>query len=189
MSPYRHIKLLLMRHLKSKWVWLGHVAFIFDFWVTVRKTVRPMLSVRCLFCLSVTLVHCGQTVGRIKIKLGVGSGHIVLDGDPALPPPKGHSPPPPIFGPYLLWPSGCMDQDVTWYGARPRPRRLCVRWGAWTTSIYLLHGKARTAHSFEFCTVMQPFEIRVPMILKFVSATCTFFWWPNLWFRLESTLQ
>jgi len=22
-----------------------------------------------------------------------------------------------------------MDQDVTWYGARPRPRRLCVRWG------------------------------------------------------------
>jgi len=22
-----------------------------------------------------------------------------------------------------------MDQDVTWYEARPRPRRLCVRWG------------------------------------------------------------
>ena len=22
-----------------------------------------------------------------------------------------------------------MDQDVTWYGARPRPRRLCVRLG------------------------------------------------------------
>ena len=22
-----------------------------------------------------------------------------------------------------------MDQDVTWYGARPLPRRLCVRWG------------------------------------------------------------
>jgi len=36
---------------------------------------------------------------------------------------------PPIFGPYLLRPNGCMDQDVTWYGARPRPRRLCVRWG------------------------------------------------------------
>jgi len=25
---------------------------------------------------------------------------------------------------------GQMDQDVTWYGARPRPRRLCVRWGS-----------------------------------------------------------
>jgi len=35
-------------------------------------------------------------VGRIKMKLGmqvgVGPGHIVLDGDPAPPPPKGHSP-------------------------------------------------------------------------------------------------
>jgi len=36
---------------------------------------------------------------------------------------------PPIFGPYLLRPNGSMDQDVTWYGARPRPRRFCVRWG------------------------------------------------------------
>ena len=53
--------------------------------------VRPMLLVRCLsVCLSVlsvTLVHCGQTVGRIKMKLGVqvglGPGHIVLDGHPA----------------------------------------------------------------------------------------------------------
>jgi len=40
-------------------------------------------------CLSVMLVYCGQTVGWIKIKLGmeVGliPGHIVLDGDPALP--------------------------------------------------------------------------------------------------------
>jgi len=32
---------------------------------------------------------------------------------------------PPIFGPYQLRPNGCMDQDVTWYGARLRPRRLC----------------------------------------------------------------
>ena len=52
-------------------------------------------------------------------------GHIVLGGDPALPPPKGHNPP--IFGPYLLRPNGCMDQDATRHGARPRPRRLCVR--------------------------------------------------------------
>ena len=46
--------------------------------------------------LSVTFVHCGQTVRRIKIKLGmqVGLGpvHILLDGNPAPPPPKGHSP-------------------------------------------------------------------------------------------------
>jgi len=37
------------------------------------------------------LVYCGQTVGRIKMKLGtqLGLGHIVLDGDPAAPPQKG----------------------------------------------------------------------------------------------------
>jgi len=39
------------------------------------------------------LVYCGQTVGWIKMKLGIhvglGPGHIVLDGDPAPPPPKG----------------------------------------------------------------------------------------------------
>ena len=49
----------------------------------------------CLVCLSVTFVHCGQTVGRIKMKfgnqVGLGSGHIVLDGNPAPPPPKGHT--------------------------------------------------------------------------------------------------
>jgi len=35
----------------------------------------------------------------------------------------------PIFGSRLLWPNGCMDQDVTWYGGRPRPMRHCVRCG------------------------------------------------------------
>jgi len=48
------------------------------------------------------------------MQVGIGPGHIVLDGEPDPPPPKGHSPP--IFGPYLLRPNGCMDQDVTWYG-------------------------------------------------------------------------
>ena len=51
----------------------------------------------CLSVLSVTIVHCGQPVGRIKMKLGsqvvLGPGHIVLHGDPPPPPPKGHSPP------------------------------------------------------------------------------------------------
>ena len=42
-------------------------------------------------------------------EVGLGPGHIVLDGNPA-PPRKGHSSPPPIFGPCLLWPNGWMDQ-------------------------------------------------------------------------------
>jgi len=81
----------------------------------------PVLSVClsvCVCLLSVMLVYCGRTVGWMKMKLGVlvglGPGHIVLDGDPAPPPPKGHSTP--IFGQYLnlLWPNGWMDQDATW---------------------------------------------------------------------------
>jgi len=51
-------------------------------------------------------------LGRIKMKLGkqvgLGPGHIVLDGDPGPLPQKGTAP---IFGPYLLWLNGSMDQD------------------------------------------------------------------------------
>jgi len=60
-------------------------------------------------------MYYGQTIGWIKMKLGIevglGPGHIVLDGDPAAP-QKGHSPPP-IIGPHLLWPNGWMDKDAT----------------------------------------------------------------------------
>jgi len=66
------------------------------FWATVCKTVRPMLSDRCLSVLSVTLVYCGRMVGRNKMKLGMqvglGPGHIVLDGTRS-PSPKGAQPP------------------------------------------------------------------------------------------------
>jgi len=43
-------------------------------------------------------------------------------------PQKGRNPP--IFGPRLLWPNGCMDQDATWYGGRPREAyaTLCSMW-------------------------------------------------------------
>ena len=64
---------------------------------------------------------------KLGTQVGIGPGHIVLDGDPAPPPQKGLSHP--LFGPYPLRPNGFIDQDATWYGGRPRPRRLCVRWG------------------------------------------------------------
>jgi len=41
---------------------------------------------------------------------GLGPNHIVLDGKPA-PSPKEAEPS--IFGPRLLWPNGCMNQDAT----------------------------------------------------------------------------
>jgi len=64
-------------------------------------------------------------------RCGLGPSHIVLDGDPAPLPQKGDRAPPvfAIFGPFLLSPNGWMHQDATWYGGRPRPRRLCVQWG------------------------------------------------------------
>jgi len=65
---------------------------------------------------TVTLVYYGQMVGWIKMKLGTKvdlvRSHIVLDGEPALPPPKWQAPPP-VFVQYLLWPNGWMDQDAT----------------------------------------------------------------------------
>jgi len=48
-------------------------------------------------------------------EVGLGPGDIALDGDPVSPPPKKkqieHSLP--IFGAYLFWPNGWMDQDAT----------------------------------------------------------------------------
>jgi len=77
-------------------MWTNNFEQLLDsFWATVCKTVSHTLSDRrlvlfvlsCLSYLSVTLEYCGQTVGRIKTKLGMrvglGPGHIVLDGDPA----------------------------------------------------------------------------------------------------------
>jgi len=78
-------------------------------------------------------VYCGQTAAWIKMPLGTEVGlspdDIVLDGDPAFPPQQGPERPSPIFGPCLLWLNGRMDQNVTWFGGKPRPRRRCVRWG------------------------------------------------------------
>jgi len=79
------------------------------------KTIRPVLPDRCpvlscLSVLSVMLMYCGQTVGMIKMKLGMrvdlGPGHIVLDGDPAGPPQRGGRASPSVFGQYILWLNG-----------------------------------------------------------------------------------
>jgi len=70
--------------------------------------------------------NCAQTAGCITMPLGVevglSLGDFVLDGDPASPPLKGHSPP--IFGQCPLWPNDWLDYHGTWYGGRPRLRRL-----------------------------------------------------------------
>jgi len=78
-------------------------------------------------------VYCGQTAGWIKMALGMeiglSPGDFVLDRDPAPLTKKKAESPFPIFCPFLLWPNGYMHQDATWYGGRPHPKGLCVRWG------------------------------------------------------------
>jgi len=115
-----------------------HASFC-SIWATVCKTVRPMLSDRCLSCLSCLSVCMSVCDVRALWPNGWTDQdetrhagrpwrcpHCVRWGSSS-PSPKGAQPP--IFGPYLLRPNGCMDQDVTSYGARPWPRRLCARWG------------------------------------------------------------
>jgi len=81
-------------------------------------------------------VYCGQTTAWTRMQLGMdvglGSGHIVLDGDSVPSPQKGGTAP--NFWPMSMWPNGCMDQDATWYGGRPRPRPHCTRWGPSSSS-------------------------------------------------------
>ena len=64
-------------------------------------------------------VSWGQTAGFIKMPLGMevglSQGDSVLDG--TQPPLQKSGGAPPIFGPCLLRPNSCMDQDATWHGA------------------------------------------------------------------------
>jgi len=62
-------------------------------------------------------ICCGQMALWIKMPLGMevnlSPGDFVLDGDrPSSPFPPERAQPP-TFGPCLLWPNGCMYQDIT----------------------------------------------------------------------------
>jgi len=57
--------------------------------------------------------------------IGHDPSDIVLDGDLALPPPKRGQSPPTIFGPCLLCPNGCINQDATCYDGKPWPGQHC----------------------------------------------------------------
>ena len=62
---------------------------------------------------------------KLGMQVGLGPGHIVLNVDPA--PPKGAQPT--NFWPMSVVANGWMDEDATWCGGRPWPRRHFVRWG------------------------------------------------------------
>jgi len=75
-----------------------------------RPTARPSYRGRCV---SYDIAIWNATIYRLTCWATIWSLH----------------PPHPIFGPYLVWPNGWMDEDTTWYGSRPRPRPHCIRPG------------------------------------------------------------
>ena len=48
----------------------------------------------------------------LSTEVDLSLGHIVLDGEPASSPHKGHSGPSPVFGPCLLWPWSPISTSV-----------------------------------------------------------------------------
>jgi len=78
-----------------------------------------------------------------------------------LPSAKGTQPQ--IFGPYLLWSNGWVDQDATWYGGRPRPKRHCVRWGS--SSTFPKKGKASQFSAHVYCSQTAGW-IKIPLDME-----------------------
>ena len=76
-------------------------------------------------------ICCGQTAAWIKMPLcmevGLGPGDCVRWGPRSPLPKKGWSTP--KFWPLFIVAKRLDDQDGTWHGGRPQPRRLCDRWG------------------------------------------------------------
>jgi len=63
---------------------------------------------------------------KLGLQVGLGPGHIVLDGDPAPLPQRGTAP---NFRPISLRPNGCIDKIPLGMEVGLGPGRLCVRWG------------------------------------------------------------
>ena len=150
--------------------------FVLCYWTVV-------LSVS-LSVLSVMLMYCGQMIGRIKMKLGMqvglGPGHIVFNGDPALPLQKkvGTAHPASIFSPCLLWPNGWMDQDATWYGIRPQLRPHCVRREPSSSSSH-----AKVAHVY--CGHGRPSQLLLSSFYLVILFYQTFYMSLILWLCLH----
>jgi len=95
-------------------------------------------------------VCCGQMAGWIKMALGMevglGPGHIVLDGDPASLPKKGAEPSIQFSAHVYCGQNGWMDEDATLYGSRPRPSPASPTKGAqhpqfFSADVYCGHGR------------------------------------------------
>jgi len=84
------VRLCGFRHISISGLGVGasRASFIAVVWATVASNGPALFyGTILLSVLSVTLVYCGQTVGWIRMPLGMtvglGPGDVVLDGDPS----------------------------------------------------------------------------------------------------------
>ena len=128
------------------------------FWATVCKAVRPVLLDRfssvCLYVCDVGVLWPNGRMNQHANRCGVGPRHTVLHGDPAF--PKWAQQPLPNLRQCVLWPNVWMDQDATWYGGRPWPRR---HWLWWVPSSPITPTKGE--NFFPSCISRKPLNERV----------------------------
>ena len=141
----------------------------------------------------------------LGMEVDLSPGDFVSDGNPVPLHPKGAQPP--IFGPLLLRPNGCMDQNAAWYGGRRRPTRHYVRWGPSSPSLQ--------GHSPRFSSIVRcgqragwtkmPLDVEVGLVFgpgDFVfdgdpavpRKKCTpnfgpCILWPNFWMDEDATCR
>jgi len=89
------------------------------------KKAQPPIFVPCLLWRNGWIDQGTTWYGD---RLGLGPDHIVLDGDPAPPPKKGHSPPHFSAYVYLFIVAKRLDgsRHATWYEGRPRPGNIVL---------------------------------------------------------------
>jgi len=63
---------------------------------------------------------------KLGMQVGLGPGHIVLDGELGTQVPLPQRAQPPIFGLCLLCPNGWMNQHATWYGGSIDPSDIVL---------------------------------------------------------------
>jgi len=94
----------------------GHFVVDGDQFPSPKKGAEPPFSAH---------FYCGQRLDALRCHLvwrlaSAQARRLFVRSGPNPLPKKGRSPT--IFGPGLMWSNGCMYQDATWYGSRPRPR-------------------------------------------------------------------
>jgi len=110
---------------------------------------------------------------KLGTQVGLDPGHTVLDRDPGLPPPKGHSPT--IFSRHLLWHMAGwikMPLCVRWEPSSPSPKRgrgpifsthvYCGQTAGWTKMARILKRGTNSANLLKIARDTPPWGVCIP---------------------------